>query len=81
MTAAASSRSARARSRPVAVRRPARRFSALIAWIQKVVIVRFGGVNFFKSMKPFFLGLILGEVVISGIWGVIYPLTTERVAG
>ena len=53
-------------------------FSALIAWILKVVIVRFGGVNFFQSMKPFFLGLILGEVVISGIWGVIYPLTTEK---
>ena len=53
-------------------------FSALIAWILKLVIVRFGGVHFFQSMKPFFLGLILGEVVISGIWGVIYPLTTEK---
>ena len=53
-------------------------FSALIAWVLKLIVVRFGGVGLFQNMKPFFLGLILGEVVISGIWGVIYPLTTEK---
>ena len=53
-------------------------FSALIAWVLKAVIVRFGGVNLFQNMKPFFLGLILGEVSVSGFWGIIYPLTTEK---
>ncbi len=53
-------------------------FSALIAWILKAVIVRFGGVNLFQNLKPFFLGLILGEVSVSGFWGIIYPLTIER---
>ena len=53
-------------------------FSALIAWILKAVIVRFGGVKLFQNMKPFFLGLILGEVSVSGFWGIIYPLTTEK---
>ena len=53
-------------------------FSALIAWILKAIIVRFGGVNLFQNLKPFFLGLILGEVSVSGFWGIIYPLTIER---
>lgn len=53
-------------------------FSALIGWLVKGAIVRFGGVKLFQNMKPFFLGLILGEVAVSGVWGVIYVLTTEQ---
>ena len=53
-------------------------FSALIAWLFKGVIVRFGGVVLFQRMKPLFLGLILGEVLVSGVWGVIYMLTTDK---
>ena len=53
-------------------------FSALIAWIVKGVIVRFGGLTLFRNAKPFFLGLILGEVTASGIWGMIYVITTEK---
>ncbi len=53
-------------------------FSALIAWVLKLTILRFGGVHLFQGMKPFFLGLILGEVSVSGIWGVIYALTAEK---
>ena len=29
-------------------------------------------------LKPFFLGLILGEVVVGGVWAVIYTLTVEN---
>ena len=53
-------------------------FSALIAWLLKLVIVRFGGVRLFQAAKPFFLGLILGEVSVSGVWGVIFSLTAEK---
>ena len=53
-------------------------FSALIAWLLKLVIVRFGGVRLFQNAKPFFLGLILGEVSVSGVWGAIYALTAEK---
>ena len=53
-------------------------FSALIAWIVKGVIVRFGGLPLFRNAKPFFFGLILGEVTASGVWGVIYALTTDK---
>ena len=53
-------------------------FSALICWILKGSIVRFGGVHLFQRLKPFFLGLILGEVAVSGVWGIIYVITAEK---
>ena len=53
-------------------------FSALIAWLLKLVIVRFGGVRLFRDLRPIFLGLILGEVSVQGVWAVIYALTTEK---
>ena len=53
-------------------------FSAFAAWLLKLVILRFGGVRLFQGMKPFFLGLILGEVSVSGVWGVIYSVTIEQ---
>ncbi len=53
-------------------------FSALICWILKGSIVRFGGVHLFQRLKPFFLGFILGEVAVSGVWGIIYVITAEK---
>ena len=53
-------------------------FSALICWILKGSIVRFGGVHLFQRLKPFFLGLVLGEVAVSGLWGIIYVITAEK---
>ena len=53
-------------------------FSALIAWILKAIILHVGGGKLFRTLKPFFLGLILGEVLTGGGWGVIYALTVEN---
>ena len=53
-------------------------FSALIAWLLKGVIVRFGGVRLFRNLRPFFLGLILGEVAVQGVWAVVYSLSAEK---
>ena len=52
-------------------------FSAMICWLLKAIIVHVGGSKLFQQLKPFFLGLILGEVVVGGVWAVIYSLTTE----
>ena len=52
-------------------------FSALIAWILKAVILHVGGGKLFLTLKPFFLGLILGEVLTAGAWTAIYALTVE----
>ena len=34
--------------------------------------------DLFQRLKPFFLGLILGEVAVSGVWGIIYVITAEK---
>ena len=46
-------------------------FSVFIAWILKSVILKYGGVSLFNRLKPFFLGLILGEAVVAGTWVII----------
>lgn len=53
-------------------------FSAMIAWLLKLVIMRFGGVKLFQGLKPFFLGLILGEVSVNGVWGMVYPWMLDK---
>lgn len=43
----------------------------LIAWICKGVILRYGGVRLYRDALPFFLGLILGQMVVGCIWHLI----------
>lgn len=43
----------------------------MLAWLLKVVTLRFGGLRLYKTAVPFFLGLILGEMVIGCIWSLI----------
>ena len=52
-------------------------FPALIAWVIKLTILFFWGPRMFQVMKPFFLGLIMGEIAVGGIWGTIFPFTSE----
>jgi len=46
-------------------------FSAFLAWLMKAVVLKYGGSKLFRRMRPFFLGLILGTFVVSGVWLVI----------
>ena len=50
---------------------PIKRVSASIflGWAVKVLIVKFGGASLFKAARPFFLGIIIGEVVAAGLFG------------
>ena len=43
----------------------------------KWTIVKWGGMPLYEKAKPFFLGLILGEVVAMGLWLVVDELTGE----
>ena len=52
-------------------------FSAMLAWLLKLIILFFWGPRMFQAMKPFFLGLIMGEVAAGGIWGTIFSFTAE----
>jgi hypothetical protein len=49
-------------------------FSALVCWVLKSAILHYGGPRRFAALRPFFLGLILGEVLVAGVWGTIYWL-------
>lgn len=43
----------------------------MVAWLAKVTILKFGGLRLYKTAIPFFLGLILGEMIIGCIWSLI----------
>jgi hypothetical protein len=43
-------------------------FSILVGWMAKVLIVKFGGARLFTSAKPFFIGIIVGEVLAASLF-------------
>jgi hypothetical protein len=46
-------------------------FSIFLAWLIKGVVMRYGGPALFRKTRPFFLGLIVGQYVIAGVWLII----------
>jgi hypothetical protein len=40
-------------------------FAILVAWLVKTIIVRYGGLSGYARARPFFLGLIFGEMTIA----------------
>ncbi len=43
-------------------------FTIFIAWLIKTMIMRYGGMRVFMALRPFFLGLILGEFLSAVVW-------------
>ena len=43
----------------------------LVAWLAKFVMIRYGGMNAHRKAIPFFLGLILGDYVVGGLWSLL----------
>ncbi len=46
----------------------------LIAWLCKLVIVRYGGQTAYRRYIPFFLGLVLGDYFTGAMWAIVSPL-------
>jgi hypothetical protein len=44
-------------------------FSVLVGWLLKALILSFGGARLYRSARPFFIGLILGDVLAAAGWG------------
>ena len=54
-----------------------------VGWLIKLALVRIGGGRVFAQSKPFFIGIIYGQVFACGIWmvvGLIYRLVTGNTA-
>ncbi len=43
----------------------------LIAWMTKLLLLRYGGLKLYRDALPFFFGLILGEFVVGSLWTLI----------
>lgn len=46
-------------------------FPTLLGWLIKLLILRYGGIQTFRKGIPFFIGLILGDYVISCLWALL----------
>lgn len=40
-------------------------FPCFVAWLCKIVILRYGGMKLYSRLRPFFLGLVLGEFTMA----------------
>jgi len=49
-------------------------FCFFIAWVAKLLIIRFGGMKMHNAAVPFFLGLVLGDYVMGSVWALYGPL-------
>ena len=50
-------------------------FNMFLAWLIKVVVLRYGGVRLYRKTRPFFFGLILGQIATGGIFLIIDHFT------
>jgi hypothetical protein len=42
-----------------------------LAWLVKTLVLKYGGNKFYRKTVPFFVGLVLGDVVIQALWALI----------
>ena len=43
-------------------------FSIFIGWAVKWLLLKYGGAGAFRRARPFFIGLLMGEVLAGGVW-------------
>lgn len=43
-------------------------FTLFVVWLIKGIILRYGGYKLYRGLRPFFLGLVLGEFTSYGFW-------------
>jgi hypothetical protein len=50
-------------------------FPVFIGWLGKALSIKFGGIKTFRNFLPFFIGLVIGDIVISALWAIGYLAT------
>ncbi len=56
----------------------------LIAWVIKILVLRYGGLRFYRRVVPFFFGLIIGESIVGCAWplvGLIFDVPSYNFFG
>jgi len=43
-------------------------FAVFVGWCVKRLLLRYGGAAAFRRARPFFIGLIMGEILSAGVW-------------
>jgi hypothetical protein len=43
-------------------------FSFFLGWLFKFIILKYGGFKLYRRLRPLFLGAVLGESLIGGVW-------------
>ncbi|MGQ9462189.1 MAG: DUF6784 domain-containing protein [Candidatus Fervidibacter sp.] len=49
----------------------------LIGWMAKALVVRYGGLEAYRGLRPLFLGLVLGDLAMGGVFGFIGAFTRQ----
>lgn len=44
--------------------------SALVAWLIKKLLIKYGGMNTYKKTKPLFIGLVVGSIMAVFLWNI-----------
>jgi len=52
-------------------------FSIFLAWLIKFLVLTFGGTKAFRQAGRFFLGMIMGQFAVAGVWDIINTVTGE----
>lgn len=50
-------------------------FSFLIGWLAKLLVTRYGGLRGFLLLRPFFLGLVVGDCLMATFWDLVDAAT------
>ena len=46
-------------------------FPCFVAWMIKVPVMRYGGITLYRKLRPFMLGMILGEFAMGMLWALL----------
>jgi len=52
--------------------------SVMVAWMIKTTVLKYGGPKLYNRTKPFFLGLITGQICVAGVWLIVDYLTGAK---
>jgi hypothetical protein len=53
-------------------------FSIFLGWLIKLGTLRWGGLRTYRTLRPLFLGLVLGNIACAGMWLIIDAITGTK---